>query len=70
MSDEVAYETTDEDGVVTQERVSVNETYLYLKLRQLVRVDGVERATHLKKLVVRCTVDSSQLWLTALVFFV
>jgi hypothetical protein len=45
-------ETTNESGVVEQERVSLNKTVLRLNDRKLVRIDGLERATKLQKLFV------------------
>jgi Arc/MetJ family transcription regulator len=52
-------ETTNERGVVTQERVSVNETDLRLFNRSLVRIDGLERATTLRYLNVH---QSTHFW--------
>jgi hypothetical protein len=45
-------ETTNESGVVEQERVSVNETDLRLFNRSLVCIVGLERATALQRLSV------------------
>jgi hypothetical protein len=43
-------ETTNDSGVVKQERVSVNQTVLSLGWRSLVRIVGLERATTLEHL--------------------
>jgi hypothetical protein len=45
-------ETTNESGIVKQER-ALNQTMLYLGDRSLVRIDGLERATTLKTLLVQ-----------------
>jgi hypothetical protein len=52
MAEDFLIETTNERGVVTQERVSVsvNETVLNLSNRSLVRIVGLEQATLLQKL--------------------
>jgi hypothetical protein len=50
MADFFVIETTNESGVVKQESVSVNLTNLSVGHRGLVRIDGLERATMLRKL--------------------
>jgi hypothetical protein len=45
-------ETTNENGVVEQQRVAFNQTELDLRNRSLVRIVGLERATALKTLAV------------------
>jgi hypothetical protein len=65
MAEDVVIETTNERGIVEQARVSANQTELDLRNRKLVGIDGVERATTLKKLQVtnqrnfRCRISRS-----------
>jgi hypothetical protein len=53
MADFCVVETTNESGVIKQERVSVNETDFSAGYCGLVRIDGLERATMLEELAVR-----------------
>jgi hypothetical protein len=53
MADDFLIETTNERGVVEQERVFVDQTQLWLTDRSLVRIDSLERATTLQQLNVR-----------------
>jgi hypothetical protein len=50
MADFFVVETTNERGVVNQERVSVNQTMFDVSNRSLVRIVGLERATALRRL--------------------
>jgi hypothetical protein len=52
MAEDFLIETTNESGIVRQERVYMNETELELGYLNLVRIDGLERATELKDLYV------------------
>jgi hypothetical protein len=49
---EFLIETTNEDGVVEERRVSLDQTRLDLAFRSLVRIVGLERATTLQRLQV------------------
>jgi Leucine-rich repeat (LRR) protein len=53
MAEDFVVETTNERGIVEQTRFSANQTVLQLNGRSLVRIDGLERATTLQRLVVR-----------------
>jgi hypothetical protein len=53
MAEDFVVETTNESGIVEQERVSVNGTVLRLANRSLVCIVGLERATMLQTLKVR-----------------
>jgi hypothetical protein len=53
MAEDFLIETTNESGVVKQERVSVNQMELWLTKRSLIRIDGLERATTLQTLNVQ-----------------
>jgi hypothetical protein len=55
MTDYFLVETTNEGGIVVQMRVSVNETELDLGSGTRVRIDGLERATRLRRLYVQPT---------------
>jgi hypothetical protein len=61
MAEDFVVETTNDSGVVNQERVSVNQRVLNLSNRSLVRIVGLERATKLQRLHVPPT-KSTHFW--------